>query len=223
MIIESLDNATRGQLLSYLDLVLEKNKTLNLTRIDSREKGIVLHLEDSLSCLPEFKETSGPFLDIGTGGGFPGVPLAIATGRKGVLVDSIQKKARAVEEIVHELGFDTQIEVLGVRSEDLARERGRCFETVVARAVTSLPSLLELAEPLLLIGGDLITLRGTSEDADIADMGALLDKLGYKFVSHREIKINNEYERNILVFKKVKEVAVDLPRRNGMAQKRPLG
>ena len=98
MIFETLDTDKQKKIQAYLDLVIEKNKELNLTRIETREKGMLLHIEDSLSCIDEFTSQDGPFLDIGTGGGFPGVPLAIASGRTGVLIDSVQKKARAVQE-----------------------------------------------------------------------------------------------------------------------------
>ena len=81
MIFETLDTDKQKKIQAYLDLVIEKNKELNLTRIETREKGMLLHIEDSLSCIDEFTSQDGLFLDIGTGGGFPGVPLAIASGR----------------------------------------------------------------------------------------------------------------------------------------------
>ena len=122
MIFETLDTDKQKKIQAYLDLVIEKNKELNLTRIETREKGMLLHIEDSLSCIDEFTSQDGPFLDIGTGGGFPGVPLAIASGRTGVLIDSVQKKARAVQEMIDELNLSNMIQVRGIRSEELALE-----------------------------------------------------------------------------------------------------
>ena len=124
MIFETLDTDKQKKIQAYLDLVIEKNKELNLTRIETREKGMLLHIEDSLSCIDEFTSQDGPFLDIGTGGGFPGVPLAIASGRTGVLIDSVQKKARAVQEMIDELNLSNMIQVRGIRSEELALEVG---------------------------------------------------------------------------------------------------
>ena len=190
MIFETLDTDKQKKIQAYLDLVIEKNKELNLTRIETREKGMLLHIEDSLSCIDEFTSQDGPFLDIGTGGGFPGVPLTIASGRTGVLIDSVQKKARAVQEMIDELNLSNMIQVRGIRSEELALEVGEKFYTVIARAVSSLPTVLELATPLL--------------------------------VSSRHLYIGETYERNILVFKKVGKPTIKLPRRNGMAQKKPL-
>ena len=132
MIFETLDTDKKKKIQAYLDLVIEKNKELNLTRIETREKGMLLHIEDSLSCIDEFTSQDGPFLDIGTGGGFPGVPLAIASGRTGVLIDSVQKKARAVQEMVDELNLSNMIQVRGIRSEELALEVGEKFHTVIA-------------------------------------------------------------------------------------------
>ena len=147
MIFETLDTDKQKKIQAYLDLVIEKNKELNLTRIETREKGMLLHIEDSLSCIDEFTSQDGPFLDIGTGRGFPGVPLAIASGRTGVLIDSVQKKARAVQEMIDELNLSNMIQVRGIRSEELALEVGEKFHTVIARAVSSLPTVLELATP----------------------------------------------------------------------------
>ena len=156
MIFETLDTDKQKKIQAYLDLVIEKNKELNLTKIETREKGMLLHIEDSLSCIDEFTSQDGPFLDIGTGGGFPGVPLAIASGRTGVLIDSVQKKARAVQEMIDELNLSNMIQVRGIRSEELALEVGEKFHTVIVRAVSSLPTVLELATPLLVPHGEFI-------------------------------------------------------------------
>lgn len=222
MIFETLDTDKQEKIQTYLELVIEKNKELNLTRIDTKEKGMLLHIEDSLSCLEEFERQEGDFLDIGTGGGFPGVPLAIATGRTGVLIDSVQKKARAVQEMIEELGLSDQIQARGIRSEDLAREVGEKFTTVVIRAVSSLPVIMELATPLLVPGGELIAMRGKEEELDIKQIDRIAEKLGLEMISKRHIYISETYERTIYTFKKVSQASIILPRRNGMAQKRPL-
>lgn len=222
MIFDTLDTEKQEKIRTYLDLVIEKNKEVNLTRIDTEEKGMLLHIEDSLSCLGRFSQQDGEFLDIGTGGGFPGVPLAIASGRTGVLIDSVQKKARAVQEMVEQVGLDNQIKVLGVRSEELALDVGERFTTVVARAVSSLPVVMELATPLLVSGGELIALRGKENENDGQTIKNVSEKLGIELVSKDHIYISEVYERTIYVFKKVSQPMIKLPRRNGMAQKRPL-
>lgn len=222
MIFDTLDIDKQEKIRSYLELVIEKNKELNLTRIDTEEKGMLLHIEDSLSCLDEFCNMDGEFLDIGTGGGFPGVPLAIASNRTGVLIDSVQKKARAVQEMIEELGLNNQIQARGIRSEELALEVGERFTTIVARAVSSLPAVMELAAPLLVMDGELITLRGKEDEVDLEAIDTIAENLGLETTSKRHIYISETYERTIYVFKKVSQAMIKLPRRNGMAQKRPL-
>lgn len=222
MIFDTLDIDKQEKIRSYLELVIEKNKELNLTRIDTEEKGMLLHIEDSLSCLDEFCNMDGKFLDIGTGGGFPGVPLAIASNRTGVLIDSVQKKARAVQEMIEELGLNNQIQARGIRSEELALEVGERFTTIVARAVSSLPAVMELAAPLLVMDGELITLRGKEDEVDLEAIDTIAEKLGLETTSKRHIYISETYERTIYVFKKLSQAMIKLPRRNGMAQKRPL-
>ena len=223
MIIYQIDKDRREKILRYLDLVIEKNKSINLTRIDDREKGILLHIEDSLSCLDEFSTHDGPFIDIGTGGGFPGVPLAIASGRKGVLLDSVKKKAAAVDELIEKIGLEDQIIALGMRSEEYALEVGERFETAVVRAVSTLPAILELASPLLTEGGEVIALRGKETEESIGKANQITQKLGLVFQSARPLLLNDTYERTVCVYKKIGAPEIQLPRRNGMAQKRPLG
>lgn len=221
MIINSLDKDKQDKIYEYLDSVIDKNKELNLTRIDDKEKGIILHIEDSLSCLPEFSDSDGMFLDIGTGGGFPGVPLAIAAGRKAVLIDSVAKKAHAVEEMIENNGLSEQITVKACRSEELAAEDNVKFDTIVARAVASLPVIMELATPLLADNGKIVAMCGKT-DIDYVEINRVADILGLEMISDRNFLLNNEYNRRIVCFKRINKPKIKLPRRNGMALKRPL-
>ena len=210
-------------LLAHLDLVVEKNKVLNLTRVVDFEDAVVRHIEDSLSVLPEFTETSGTFLDIGTGGGFPGLPLAIATGREGVLMDSVKKKAAAVQDFIDELGLSQQLSTSGLRSEELAAKQPESFDVVTMRAVASLPVVLELAAPLLRFNGVLIAMKGSESVEDEKTAENASSKLGFELISSRYFKIgNNLYDRSVYVYKKVAEPSIKLPRRPGMAAKRPI-
>lgn len=212
------------KLITNLKLVIEKNKVLNLTRIDSFEDAVVLHLEDSLSIYPEFMHSSGEFCDIGTGGGFPGLPIAIASGRKGILLDSIKKKALAVQEFVEELSLTGQVQALGMRSEELCAERFGEFDTVVARAVDKLSVVEEYASPLLASGGHLIAMRGTEplEDEKAAQIAS--EQLGLQMIEKRAFSLGpDEVARSVYVFEKNGSPSIKLPRRPGMAHKKPLG
>ena len=207
----------------HLELVLKENERSNLTRIIDWQQGQLLHIEDSLVGLQEFKEApSGRAADLGSGGGFPGIPLAIASGRQIVLVDSVAKKTTALDRMIEKLGLEGQVSTYTGRSEELALEMSGLFSVITARALSSLPSLLELAVPLLSLGGQLICYKAAIEQEELEQAACLEKKLGMKLVSLRTTQLSdNETSRTILVYEKVREPLVSLPRRPGMAQKRP--
>ena len=208
----------------YLDAILEANKTTNLTRITSLEEAVLLHLEDSLVGLPEVNEApEGPMGDLGSGGGFPGVPLALATGRQTILVDSVKKKMALVQSILDEMGLQDLIQTSDERIEDLAKTYPRHFSVLTARALSRLVSLLELAAPLLKKNGRLICYKAQLGDDEVAEAQAIEDLVGMKLVSRREVLLSDgETKRTILVFEKVAQPKLKLPRRVGLAQKQPL-
>ena len=208
----------------YLDLILEANRTTNLTRIDSREKAELLHVEDSLVALPEINEApEGLYGDLGTGGGFPGVPVAIMTGRDAVLVDSVKKKVAIVEKAVDTLGLSGQISTFGGRIEDLARERPRQFAVLTARALSQLPSLLELASPLLKEGGLFVCYKGEAAEDEQRNAEKVAQKVGMTFVSKRSLTLSDgETHREVFLYRHKGKPKVKLPRRVGLAQHKPL-
>lgn len=207
----------------HLELVLQENQRANLTRILDWEQGQLLHIEDSLFGLPElYGAPEGPYADLGTGGGFPGVPLAICSSRETVLVDSIAKKTQALDRIIDQLGLSGVVSTYTGRTEELALERPEAFSVLSARALSSLPSLLELASPLLKQGGHFICYKAIVEEDELTQAKALEEKLGMELISMREGFLSDGVtKRSILVFEKSGEPTVSLPRRPGMAQKRP--
>jgi 16S rRNA (guanine527-N7)-methyltransferase len=208
----------------YLDGILEANKTTNLTRITSPEAARVLHIEDSLIGLDELnKAPEGLYGDLGSGGGFPGVPLAIATGRETILVDSVKKKMNIVQGVIDSLDEVSCITTSSERIEDLARQYPEKFSVLTARALSRLNSLLELASPLLKQGGQLICYKAQLSGEELNEALALEKLLGMKLVSKREVILSdNESKRTILVFEKISHPRIALPRRVGLAQKQPL-
>ncbi|NHM13938.1 16S rRNA (guanine(527)-N(7))-methyltransferase RsmG [Xiamenia xianingshaonis] len=205
----------------HLELVLEANKTTNITAIDSWDDGMKLHVEDSLVGLPELEAApAGPFADIGSGAGYPGIPLAVMTGREALLVDSVKKKARLLESFVQELGLEN-VAISDERIEDASRQfRGR-FSAVTARALSKLSVLMELAQPLLAPGGHLICYKARMEEEELVHALSLQKRLGYRVKSDRTIDADDRIRR-IIVLEKVGEPALKLPRHVGYAQKRPL-
>lgn len=208
----------------HLELVIEENKVTNLTRIVDWESAQVLHVEDSLAGLPEVEEAlEGPYLDMGSGAGFPGIPLAIMTGRGTLLADSVGKKTRALDSFAAELGIDDIVSTYHGRIEDLALQQPNRFSLVTARALSSLASLLELASPLLAKGGRLVCYKAHSESEELEHAREIARKLGMEFVSSRGFTLSDgETSRAIIVFRKRCNPSMKLPRRVGMAQKKPF-
>jgi len=208
----------------YLARILELNELHNLTRIHESRSAVRLHLLDSLTPIPEINEAPmGRLLDIGTGGGFPGVPLALATTRSTVLLDSSRKKIVAVSTALADVGI-ADVSPVAARAEEYAKQQPESFAAVVVRAVAPLASLAELAAPLLIHGGRAVFLKGAPEAAEIAAADRASAMLGLERVSAREFELPGASERRtIVVFERKAPPTISLPRRVGMAQKRPLG
>lgn len=207
----------------YMSSVLEVNKTLNLTRIEDSEEARLLHIEDSLSGLKELDNApEGRCVDLGSGGGFPGVPLAIASGRETLLVDSVKKKMAAVQSIIDALGLSS-VSTYDGRIEDLSTQQREQFSAATARALAKLSVLMELASPLLKQGGVLICYKAQLSEEELDKALKLQSYLGMKLKSDREFLLSdNVTHRRIIVFEKVKQPGLKLPRRIGLAQKKPL-
>ncbi len=176
---------------------------------------VVTHLVDSLTLTPYLRE---PFLDVGSGGGLPGLVLAIATGFRGTLLDANRKKAAFLQLAVRELGL-ASIDVCGDRAEAAARTELRArFATATARAVSSAPTVVELVVPFLMVGGVALLQRGVLDERErIATRDACL-VLGAEVTD--EIAVTGG--RRILVVTKVTPTNDRFPRRNGIPEKRPL-
>ena len=218
------EDQTMSLMQRYLDSILEANKVTNLTRITDGEQARLLHIEDSLVGLPEVNEApTGLYGDLGSGGGFPGVPLALATGRKTLLVDSVKKKMAIVQSALDDLSLSEQISTSSERIEDLPLEYKEKFAVLTARALSKLVSLIELASPLLKNGGRLVCYKAQLSSEELEEALAVQDLVGMKMISQREIFLSDgETTRTIVVFEKIGKSRIKLPRRIGLAQKQPL-
>lgn len=216
-----MDETIKEILEKHLTLVLEANKITNLTRIDSFEDGQKFHIEDSLTGLNELNEApQGKYADIGCGAGYPGIPLAVTSGRETLLVDSVRKKTDILDEIIEELNL-TNISTYHGRIEDLAREQPSSFAVVSARALSQLSILMEFASPLLIKGGYLICYKSNLSEEELNKAISLEEKLGMKLISRRDFDLYDKH-RCIVVFKKISKPSISLPRKTGFAQKKPL-
>lgn len=213
-------------LVSYLELVIEKNKVMNLTRITEPAEAVTLHLVDSLlplACASVDLTAGSKFLDMGTGAGFPGVPLAVLTGSDALLVDSVGKKVAAVQEFVDRLGI-SRVQTKHARLEELAREIPESQNYVFARAVARSNVLVEYATPFLVRGGILVIEKGLPKDDEIAEAHAAAEICGLELVSRETFELPRDLgHREILSYQRVKKSEIKLPRKNGQAKSNPLG
>lgn len=215
----------RELLCRHLDLVVERNQRVNLTRITSVEEAAYLHIVDSLLLLEAFDAApAGPFVDMGTGAGFPGMPLAIVSGRPATLVDSVGKKVAAVRDFVRELGLDTQVRVEQARMEDMGRrQRGR-YAVATARAVAQTGVLVEYAAPILAPGGRLVVAKARPADEELAVAERAADLCGLALVSRETYELPHAMgHREVITYERVRNPRIRLPRAVGAAKHQPLG
>ncbi len=215
------------KLTKYIDMILDKNQHINLTAVRDRDEALQKHIADSLSCsLMEEYENAERIADIGTGAGFPGVPLAIVSPEKQfTLVDSLNKRLRIIDELCGEIGVDN-VTTLHSRAEDMGRteEHREKYDICVSRAVASLDVLCEWCLPLVRKGGYFIAYKGENVSRETEDAKKAINVLGGKMVDTRTIQSDDESISGhvLLIIKKVKNTPARYPRQAGTARKNPI-
>ena len=185
---EKYGESTANKLLSYLDMVLERNEHINLTAVRDRDEAIVKHVLDSLaiSDLPEYKSAK-TIIDVGTGAGFPGALLAIVSPEKDfTLLDSTLKRLRVIDEFADTLGI-SNLKTVHARAEEINRkpEYSGAFDLCVSRAVADLDTLSKWCLPFVRKGGNFIAYKGENYAEELERAGKTLRKLGSK-IDHIE-------------------------------------
>ena len=216
----NVDDSEATALLLHMGAVRDTNRQFNLTRIDNPSDMLRLHIVDSLAFLPRMPDLPGPLVDLGSGAGYPGIPLAVVLRTHMVLCESTHKKAEFLKSVVADLGLDA--EVVSERAEVLARQRPRFAGTVVARAVSSLAALVELAAPLLHTGGLLIALKGSPPTDESTQAARIAPRCGMAPVTVERYQLPGGEQRSVYVYQKESEPSHPLPRRPGAAQRQPL-
>lgn len=215
--VEQLD-----RLVEHLEAVLVATREFNLTAVRDAETAATVHVLDSLAASRHVDAApEGPIVDIGSGAGFPGVPLAICTHRRVVLLESSRKKAAFLSDVTGRLGLDAL--VAAERAEEWAAREGGNAPVAVARAVAALPALVELARPILVDEGAFVALKGAPERDELerADAAAALCGFGPGDVVECHVP-GLEARRTLVIFHVQAPPRIALPRRTGLAQKRPL-
>jgi len=222
----SVTEAQADQLARFAALVEEGNRQQNLTRITSPEEMAVKHFVDSLSLfLVDLPHSGARFLDVGTGAGFPGIPLAICRPQWDVvLLDSLRKRLAFLESAMNVLGLNN-VSTLHARAEDAARNPAYrdSFDVVVSRAVARLPVLLELCLPFVKVGGVFVAMKGSGVEDEVEESGNALAEWNGRVRSTIELSLPAGYgQRALVVVEKTGRTKQMFPRRAGIPAKQPL-
>lgn len=219
----TLSGAQHAQLHRYLDLLLDANTRMNLTRITDRAAAEVQHVGDALTLLPHLPPGEFRLADVGSGGGVPGIPLAIARpDARVMLVESTKKKAAFLKSAVAELGL-SNVSVSEWRAEEVGRSNSReTFDVAVARAVATLDWLAEWCLPLVKKGGKLLAMKG-ARAAEEAPAAARAIKLlnGGDAVVH-PVDLPGSEHRVIVEVPKLGRAPAKFPRPATQAKGKPL-
>lgn len=221
------------QALSFIALMLEQNQTLNLSAITDPEEAIYLHLLDSWTLLPLLdqevaaKGSGGTFsfLDLGTGAGFPGVPVKILRPDLDLyLVDALAKRLKFLDRALDEINLDQPWQCVHARAEDLGKHADYRdqLDLVTARALANLPVLLEYALPLVKPGGVFVAMKANYQD-ELRQAGQAARKLGAELEDVHSFTLPKvDANRAFLIYRKVKPTPRKYPRSNAQIKKSPL-
>ena len=208
----------------YMNLLLKWNEKINLTTITEQNEVILKHFVDSLTIL-KYIDREKKLVDVGTGAGFPGIPIAIMREENQiVLVDSLNKRINFLNEIKERLQLKN-IESIHRRVEDFAHEKNHRekYDIAVSRAVANMSVLVEYLLPMVRFGGQVICMKGSQIDDEIEQSKYAIKKLGGIITKQEEIYLpQTDIKRNIIIIEKIKSTPNEYPRKAGIPSKNPL-
>ena len=214
------------QFTAYAQLLHEWNQKYNLTAITDPDEIIVKHFLDSLSCLQVIRDKNTfSLIDIGTGAGFPGIPLKIIRPDISlVLVESVGKKASFCAKVIDSLQLDNT-RIIQTRAEEIGRlpDHRERYDWAVARAVAELPVLLEYLLPLVKLNGHILAMKGKDKQSEIISAQNAMTALGGELYQAEKITLPYNFgERVLIVIQKKFPTPSKYPRRIGIPAKKPL-
>lgn len=207
----------------YLDLLMEWNQKINLTALKTEEEIIEKHFYDSLLMAEEIKFDDQSLLDVGTGAGFPGIPLKIVFEDLFVtLLEPTLKRVNFLDIVIKELGLK-KIVTVNKRAEDYVKDARSYYDLVTARAVSRLNMLLELCMPLVKVDGLFLAMKGSKGEEEIQEsINALKILNGEIFKIQKTKLVTDNDERMNIFIKKTDEISMKYPRAYGQIKKSPL-
>lgn len=222
--IMNIDEEKAKKFQKYKDLLLEWNNKINLTAITEENEIILKHFIDSCTIL-KYIEDNQKIIDIGTGAGFPGIPLKIMNeSLKITLVDSLNKRVNFLNEVISELKLEN-IEGIHSRAEDLGRDNNyrEKYDVATSRAVANLSTLLEYLMPFVKVNGICICMKGPNIEEELNEAKKAINELSGKLEEVYNFKLpNSDIERNIIIVRKVDKIKLKYPRKAGMPAKEPI-
>lgn len=227
----SLSEEQYQKFIRYYELLTEWNKLMNLTAITDYEEVVLKHFTDSLSLVKAFSDSAFlsdkklSVIDVGTGAGFPAIPLKIAFPNLQItMLDSLQKRIKFLEEVIAGLQLDG-ITALHGRAEDIAKQSGlrEQFDLCVSRAVARLSSLSEYCLPFVKKNGYFIPYKSEKTESELAEAEHALSVLGGKVIREAEFCLpGSDIFRKLIVIEKIKATPLRYPRKAGLPTKEPL-
>ena len=219
-----LNDRQKDQFSKYMELLLEWNEKINLTAITEKDQIVLKHFIDSLT-ISDLIDNDSKVIDVGTGAGFPGIPLKIYNETLRItLVDSLNKRVNFLNEVIKELDLKN-ISAKHARAEEFARlnNQRECYDYAVSRAVANLSTLVEYLLPFVRVGGKCICMKGPNIEEELNNSKNALKLLGGEIEEVKGLVLpDSEMERKIVIIKKIRKTDKNYPRKAGMPSKKPL-
>ena len=206
-------------LVAFGRAMVKQNEVMNLTGITDDVGVAKAHLLDSLTVMATADLKGKTLIDVGCGAGFPGVPLAIASGAKVTLLDSLGKRMKWLESCLPALGIEA--ECVTARAEEAVATRRESYDFATSRAVARLNILLELTAPYVKVGGKVLAMKGAAAREELAECANAMKKLGLKLEEVKEFPIDGT-NHAVIVLKKVAPTPRQYPRRFAKIKQAPL-